>query len=79
MLIATQSALDADGDLLERAEREEIEAMVASLRETLKHSDDAAVIEAAVQALARGTEAFAARRMNEGIRKALAGKNLEAI
>ena len=34
---------------------------------------------AAVQALAKGTEAFAARRMNEGIRKALAGKNVESI
>ena len=32
-----------------------------------------------VQALAKGTESFAATRMNEGIRKALAGKNLEAI
>jgi hypothetical protein len=31
------------------------------------------------QALAKGTEAFAAQRMNEGIRKALAGKNLESL
>jgi molecular chaperone HscA len=52
---------------------------VAALRETAAASSDAAVVEAAVQALARGTEAFAALRMNEGIRKALAGKNLEAI
>ena len=79
MIIATQSALDADGDLLEPAERQRIDALVATLRETMKASHDAAVIEAAVQALAKGTEAFAAQRMNEGIRKALAGKNLEAI
>jgi molecular chaperone HscA len=79
MLLATQSALEADGDLLRPSERQAIEALVAQLRETLKSSDDAAVIEAAVQALAKGTEAFAAQRMNEGIRKALAGKNLEAI
>lgn len=79
MIIATQSALDADRDLLDEQERLDIEALMATLRETAGASTDAAVIEAAVQALARGTEAFAARRMNEGIRKALAGKNLEAI
>jgi molecular chaperone HscA len=78
MVIATQSALDADGDLLDASERREIEALMATLRETAK-TDDTAAIEAAVQALAKGTEAFAAQRMNEGIRKALSGKNLEAL
>jgi molecular chaperone HscA len=79
MLLATQSALDADGQLLEPAERQAIEALMASLRETVQASEDAGVVEAGVQALAKGTEAFAAMRMNEGIRKALAGKNLDAI
>jgi molecular chaperone HscA len=79
MLIATRSALDADGDLLQPAQRQKIDALVATLRETAAQSNDASVIEAAVQALAKGTEAFAAQRMNEGIRKALAGKNLEAL
>jgi molecular chaperone HscA len=79
MIIATRSALDADGALLQPQERAAIDALVAALSETLRSSEDPAVIEAAVQSLAKGTEAFAARRMNEGIRKALAGKNLEAI
>lgn len=79
MILATQSALEADGDLLSPAERAAIDGLVATLRETAKSSNDAGVVEAAVQALAKGTEAFAAQRMNEGIRKALAGKNLEAI
>jgi molecular chaperone HscA len=79
MLVATRSALDADAALLDAAERAEIDALMAALRETAGASQDAAVIEAAVQALAKGTEAFAARRMNEGIRKALAGRNLESI
>lgn len=78
MLLATRSALDADGELLQAQERAPIEALMAALTEAAR-SDDASAIEAAVQALAKGTEAFAARRMNEGIRKALAGKNLEAI
>jgi molecular chaperone HscA len=79
MLLATRSALDADGQLLEPQERQDIEALMATLRATAEASNDAAAVEAAVQALAKGTEAFAARRMNEGIRKALAGKNLDAL
>lgn len=79
MLLATQSALDADGQLLDPAERTEVEGLMARLRELAQASEDAAAVDAAVQDLAKGTEAFAARRMNEGIRKALAGKNLEAI
>ena len=48
----------------------------------LRHQRDAseaAVIEAATEALAKGTEAFAALRMNRGIQKALAGKNVQAL
>ena len=40
---------------------------------------DAAAVEAATKALADGTEAFAAQRMNQGIAKALAGRKLESI
>jgi molecular chaperone HscA len=78
MLLATQSALDADGQLLQASERGEIESLMAALRVSARQ-DDAGAIDAAVQALAKGTEGFAARRMNEGIRKALSGKNLESI
>lgn len=79
MLLATQGALDADGALLQPQERDQVDALMGSLRELAAGQADAAAIEAAIQALAKGTEAFAARRMNEGIRKALAGKNVEAI
>jgi molecular chaperone HscA len=79
MIIATQSALDADGDLLTEQQRADIAGLMDTLRRTAADSHDAGVIEAAVQALAKGTEAFAAQRMNEGIRKALSGKNLESI
>ena len=41
--------------------------------------EDAALIEAATQALGKGTEALAAMRMNRGIQKALAGKNIETV
>jgi len=79
MLLATQSAIDADGQLLQAQERQAIEQLMASLRATAEASNEAGAVEAAVQALARGTEAFAAQRMNEGIRKALAGRKLESL
>jgi len=79
MLLATQSALNADGDLLGLEEREHIEALMKQLHKVAADSHDAGVIEAATQALAKGTEGFAAERMNNSIRKALSGKNVETI
>ena len=79
MLLATQSALEADGALLSQEERAEVDALMLSLRGIAANSTDAAAIEAATQALADGTEAFAAMRMNASIQKALSGKSVESI
>ncbi len=78
MLLATQSALQADGDLLEAGQRETIDGMMAALRGA-RTETDAAVVEAATKALADGTEAFAAERMNRGIARALAGRQIESL
>ena len=78
MILATQSALAADADLLSSSERAQIDNLMAGLSEARKNGD-AVAIEAATQALAKGTEAFAAHRMNRGIQKALAGKNIESV
>ncbi|BEP48433.1 MULTISPECIES: Fe-S protein assembly chaperone HscA [Variovorax] len=78
MLLATQSALDADGDLLGEEERAVIDASMAKLREAAK-GNDAAAIEGATKALANDTEAFAAQRMNAGIARALSGRKLESL
>jgi len=78
MLLATRSALDADGDLLDAEEREAIEALMSALH-AARSADDAAAIEAATKALADGTEAFAAQRMNAGIARALAGRQIESL
>ncbi len=78
MLVATRSALAADGDLLSTEERAAIDQLMADLQ-TAVTSEDAAVVEAATDALAKGTEAFAAQRMNRGIQQALAGKKLEEV
>jgi molecular chaperone HscA len=78
LLLATQSALSVDGDLLTQAEREAIELQMAALREVARGSAHPA-IHAAVESLAEATEEFAALRMNRGIRQALAGRNIEDI
>jgi molecular chaperone HscA len=78
MVAATRSALQADGGLLAAAEHEAIEALIASLAHAAEGLS-AAEIEAATEALAKGTEAFAALRMNQGIRQALSGKKLEEV
>ena len=78
MVLATRSALAADGALLDAAERQVIEAAIAAALHAAT-SDNADAIETAVKALADDTEAFAAVRMNHGIRQALAGRRVEEI
>lgn len=78
MLAATDSALTADGELLDTDERSRVDALMAAVRDTLQH-DDHVAIRAAVDALAHGTETFAARRMDKSIRAALAGRRIDEI
>jgi molecular chaperone HscA len=78
ILLATQSALDADANLLSDEERAEISALMESLRQTAQGEDHQA-IKQAVDALAHGTEEFAARRMDRSVRAALAGRKLDEI
>lgn len=78
MILATNSALTHDAHLLSSHERSQIEQLITALANVRKHGE-AAAIEAATQMLAKGTEAFAADRMNDGIQKALAGKNIESL
>jgi molecular chaperone HscA len=78
MWLATQSALHADAPLLSAEEQTVIHQLMDAVL-AIKTSEVPADIEAATEALAQGTEAFAAARMNDGIRKALAGKHIGAM
>ena len=78
MVLATRAALAADAVLLDAGEQREIEAL-ADAAAMAAVGEDSDVIDAAVKALAEGTEAFAALRMNQGIRQALAGRRLEEV
>jgi molecular chaperone HscA len=79
LVLATRSALQADGHLLDAAERARVEAAIAGADAAARDASDAAAIEAATEALAQATEEFAARRMNHSIQQALAGRNVETI
>ena len=78
MLLATRSALQVDGDLLSAEERVALDALIAAA-EQARMADDTTAMTQTTEQLAKGTEAFAAMRMNQGIRQALSGKNIEAI
>jgi len=78
MTLATRAALAADGDLLDEDERTAIDRLLVSLGQVAA-GDNHAAIDAAVEALAKGTEGFAAARMNRGIRAALTGRKVEDI
>jgi molecular chaperone HscA len=78
LVAATESALQKDGALLSSEERARLECLVREAAGAALGSDHAS-LKNAMDSLARGTETFAARRMDEGIRKALSGKRLDEI
>ncbi len=78
MVLATETALLADGALLQDAEHRAIERLIEAVREA-KSLTSPALIEGVTKALANGTETFAAARMNAGIAKALKGKALDTL
>jgi len=79
LIESVRSALKADGEeLLSSKERTEIENLVSALAKVVDGSDIDA-IKTAIDALDAGTQAFAARRMDAGVKKALSGHTLEEI
>ncbi|MFZ6721003.1 Fe-S protein assembly chaperone HscA [Undibacterium sp. Ji49W] len=78
ILLATQSALNADASLLDDAEQVQIKALMAHVV-SLKDGKDHQLLHEAIDKLAQGTEEFAARRMDKSVRSALAGKKLDEI
>jgi len=75
LLEAVRAALAADGALLQPAEREAIERQAAALAAVAAGSEHRAIRQAC-DALNRATEEFAGRRMDAGVRQALAGRRI---
>jgi len=78
LLEATQTALFEDAQLLSMLERAHIENCVSKLQSVLL-GDDRRAIDAAISDLAQATNEFAARRMNQSVRRALSGKKIAEI
>lgn len=78
LLLATRTALELDGDVLNTDERAEVTRLIDALAAVATGSDIEA-IKRSTQALSDGTEEFAARRMNKSIALALSGKKLDEI
>jgi molecular chaperone HscA len=68
ILIATQSALDQDADLLSAEERNTIDGLMSQVRSAAKGSDHGAI-----------KDAIEARRMDRSVRSVLAGRKLDEI
>ena len=78
LLEATQHALAVDRDLLDETEFGRIAALMTELV-ALAEAGDADPLKSAIERLAEGTEEFAARRMDRGIRAALAGRRVDDV
>jgi molecular chaperone HscA len=76
LMEAVRGALAVDGALLNAAERDGIERGLNELQAARAGNDDAR-IKQAIKALDQATQTFAQRRMDENIRKALAGHKLD--
>lgn len=78
ILLATQSALNDDAQLLSNNEQDAIVKLMDDVRRLAQETDQH-VLKNAITALADGTEEFAARRMDKSVRTALTGKKLNDI
>ena len=78
ILAATENALAVDADLLATGERAAIESAVDRVRMVVTGNDHRA-ISAAIEALNRASEDFAARRMDRSVAQALTGRSIDAL
>ena len=78
VLESLQGALSADAALLSAAERADIDATIVVLHAAAA-GDDIDAIEQAIKNVDKQTQDFAARRMDESIRKALKGHSVDEV
>ena len=78
LLAATRNAMQLDRDLLSEQEVAQIHADMAALAHA-EQGGDIDQIRLATEALTRQTDAFAERRMNRSIQRALAGQSVDQI
>ncbi len=75
---ATQSALEDDAALLSTLERAHIDDAISRLQVAMT-GDDRRLIDTAMKELSAATNEFAARRMNQSVQRALAGRKVDQL
>lgn len=76
---AVENALAADGErLLSSDERDQIQGVIEGMNQTLE-SGSAREITDATEALAKASDEFASRRMDDSVRSALSGKSVDEL
>ena len=78
LIEATQSALQDDADLLSTLERAHIDEAMTRLQNAMS-GEDRRLIDQAMHTLSAATNEFAARRMNQSVQRALAGRNVNQL
>jgi molecular chaperone HscA len=78
IVAATEAAVAADYDLLDDATRAAIDRALADVK-ARRGGDDRDALTAAVKALNEATAGFAAKRMDRGMARALAGRRVDAL
>jgi molecular chaperone HscA len=79
LIEAVDAALAEDQHLLDEDELDVITRKLKALKELIGSAQDTQVLRRSVESLSKATDDFAARRMNESIKKALSGKKIEEI
>ena len=78
LLAVTVKALEADAELLEPGERDSIAVAMRALEEALRGQDPAR-IDLRIDGVDAATKAFAGRRMDRAIARAIEGRNLDEV
>ena len=78
LMLAIQSALDVDQHLLSEAELKHISTLMKTLKKNIS-SANLDTLKKHISTLSDATEEFAARRMDQSVRTALAGKKLTEV
>ena len=79
LIEAVDAALAEDQHLLDEDELDVINRKLKALKDLIESAKDTQVLRRSVESLSKATDDFAARRMNESIKKALSGKKIEEI
>jgi molecular chaperone HscA len=79
LIEAVNAALAEDQHLLDEDELDTINRKLKALKNLIESAKDTQVLRRSVESLSKATDDFAARRMNESIKKALSGKKIEEI